>query len=235
MLGMLLRSRLPEHHLSSDSKDVIKLAMGLLGTMSALVLALLITAAKSSHDTQSGEITQMAADCILLDRVLAHYGAETNKARDLLRITLARAIDEIWPQQKRQATNWDLRGTTAGADTFLEQIQQLEPHNEYQRSLHTQAVQIATDLGRIRALLMEQTQGTIPMPFLVVVVLWLTVIFTGFGMLAPRNSTLVGVLFLSSLSLAAALFLILELDRPFEGLIQVSNAPLRNAAAHMNK
>jgi hypothetical protein len=69
---MLLRRVLPEHHLSTDSKDVVKLGMGLIGTMAALVLALLIASAKSSFDTQSNEVMEMSADFMLLDRTLAH-------------------------------------------------------------------------------------------------------------------------------------------------------------------
>lgn len=235
LFGMALRSRLPEAHLSPDSKDVIKLAMGLLGTMSALVLALLIASAKTSHDTQTAEITQMAADFILLDRVLAHYGPETAQARGLLQHALNRGIDDIWPQHGNRHTNWESQTTTASANIFFDKIQQLQPHNDFQRSLRAQAIQITAELGRIRSLLLEQTQGTIPMPFLVVLSFWLAVIFTGFGLLAPRNATVAGVLFLSSVSIAGAIFLILELDRPFEGLIQISSAPLLNAAAHLGK
>jgi hypothetical protein len=168
------------------------------------------------------------------DRVLAHYGAETSDARGLLRTAVAGGVEEIWSHGQR-STNWDSRTATAGADRFFEKIQQLEPRNDYQRSLHSQAVQITAELGRIRSLLMEQTQGSIPMPFLVVLVFWLAVIFTGLGLLAPRNPTVVGALLLSALSIAGAIFLILELDRPFEGLIQVSNAPLRNVVAFLGK
>jgi hypothetical protein len=235
LLGMRLRSRLPETHLSADSKDVIKLAMGLLATMSALVLALLIASAKSSHDTQSGEVTQMAANFILLDRVLAHYGPETSQARVLLRTAVARGLAQTWSMGAYRSANLDSRATIASADAFAEQIQQLAPHNDYQKSLHAQAMQIASELGRTRSLLLEQTEGTIPMPFLVVLVFWLTVIFTGLGLFAPSNSTIVAVLLVSSLSIAGAIFLILELDRPFGGLIQISSAPLRNAAAHLGK
>jgi hypothetical protein len=233
-LGMFLRSRLPENHLNSDSKDVIKLAMGVLGTMAALVLALLINSAKSSHDVQSGEITQMAADFILLDRVLAHYGPEGDEARGLLRTAVAGAIDDTW-RGRDYRSNLDSRTTRARADSFFEKIQQLQPRNDYQRSLNAQALQICSELGRLRSLLLEQTQGSIPMPFLIVLVFWLTVIFTGFGLFSRPNPTVVGVLLLSSISIAGAIFLVLELDRPFEGLIQISNAPLRNAVAHLGK
>jgi Protein of unknown function (DUF4239) len=233
LLGMFLRSRLPESHLSTDSKDVLKLAMGVLGTMSGLVLALLINSAKTSHDAQNGEMMQMAADFISLDRVLDHYGPQTKGARDLLRTTVAQGLGQFEGQNNRAFL--DSTATRAGADNFLETIQQLQPQNDYQKALHAQAIQIASEAGRMRSILLEQTQGSIPMPFLVVLVFWLTVIFTGFGLFAHPNPTVVGVLLLSSLSIAAAIFLVMELDRPFEGLIQISDAPLRNAVAHMGK
>jgi hypothetical protein len=234
ILGMFLRSRLPESHLTSDSKDVIKLTMGVLGTMAALVLALLINSAKSSFDTQSHEITQAAADFILLDRVLTRYGPGTADARQLLRSTLATGIEQIWPQTSGPI-KWNSAAGMPVSAKFLEKIQELKPSDDYQRSLQAQAIQIIAEITRIHSLLLEQTQGAIPMPFLVVLIFWLSVIFTGFGLFAPANPTVIGVLLLSSLSIAGAIFLVLELDRPFEGLLQVSNLPLRSALIHLGK
>src|SRR5258708_12193208 len=97
MLGMTIHTLLPERHLNAESKDVIKLGMGLIATVSALVLALLTNSAKGSYDTQRNEVTQVSANVILLDRVLAHYGPETKEARDLLKLSAAAMIDRIWP------------------------------------------------------------------------------------------------------------------------------------------
>lgn len=232
---MLLRSIVPEHHLSADSKDIVKLGMGLIATMSALVLALLIASAKSSHDTQNGEIVQMSADFIQLDRVLAHYGPETKDARGLLRTIVARGFDAVETNGNYRPARLDAAEVKIGADSFFEKIQQLTPGNDTQRSLHEQAMQIGAELGRTRALLLEQTGGSIPMPFLVVLVFWFTVIFISFGLFAPPNATVIAVLFVCSLSVAGAILLILELDRPFEGLIQISDAPLRSALAHLRQ
>jgi len=235
VLGMLLRSIVPEHHLSADSKDIVKLGMGLIATMSALVLALLIASAKTSHDTQNGEVIQMSADFIQLDRVLAHYGPETKDARDLLRITVARGLGAARGRGNYRPASLDSREVKVGADSFFEKIQQLTPGNDSQRSLHAQAMQIGADLGRMRSLLLEQTGGSIPMPFLVVLVFWFAMIFVSFGLFAPSNATVIAVLFVCALSVAGAIFLILELDRSFEGLIQISDAPLRNALAHLGQ
>jgi len=233
LLGMCLRAALPEHHLSTDSKDVVKLGMGLLATMAALVLSLLIASAKNSYDTQSSELTQMAANVFLLDRFMAHYGPETKEARDLLRRAVARALDGMWPKDGSGPAQWD--PTAARGDSLYDKIQALSPRNEAQRSLRAEALRISTDLGRTRWLLFGQGGSSIPVPFLVILIFWVAVIFISFGLFTPPNATVIATLFVCALSVSGAIFLILELDRPFEGFIQMSSAPLRNALAHLGQ
>jgi hypothetical protein len=233
LLGMQLHRLLPEHHLNSDSKDVIKLGIALTATMSALVLALLINSAKGSYDAQRNEITQLSANVILLDRVLAHYGPETKDARGLLSQTVAGMIDRIWPES-RTATA-ELKPSGAGAEDFYDKIQELTPQNEVQRSLQAQALKMSIDLGQTRWLLFEQRGSSIPMPFLILLVFWVTIIFLSFGLFAPSNATVVASLFLCALSVSGAIFMILELDRPFGGLIQISSAPLQSAINQLGK
>jgi len=233
LLGMALQMILPEHHLSTESKDVIKLGMGLTGTMSALVLALLISSAKTSYDTQRNELTQAAANILLVDRVLAHYGPETKEARDLLKLSVSSMIDRIWPNDR--SGNSKLGPTTAGGELFFDKIQELTPQNDVQRSLQAEAVKISIDIGQARLLLFEQSGHSIPIPFLVLLIFWVTIIFLSFGLFAPRNATVVATLFLCALSVSGAIFLIMELDRPFGGLIQISSAPLLNAIANIGK
>ena len=74
LIGITIRGLLPEAHLSSETKDAVKVAMGLVATMSALVLGLLVSSAKSSYDIQRTEVIQMAAKVAFLDRVLIAYG-----------------------------------------------------------------------------------------------------------------------------------------------------------------
>lgn len=233
LLGTALRVILPAHHLSSDSKDVIKLAMGLTATMAALVLALLIAAAKGSYDTQRNELTQMSANIILLDRVLAHYGPQTKEARDLLRRTVASMIDRIWPENRSRSA--ELSPTAASAEGFYDKIQELTPQNEVQRLLQAQALKMSIDLGQTRWLLFEQAGRSIPMPFLVLLIFWVTIIFLSFGLFAPPNATVITTLFLCALSVSGAIVLILELDRPFGGLVQISSAPMHSAIAQIGK
>lgn len=230
ILGMVLHTILPEQHLSADSKDVIKLGMGLIATMSALVLALLTNSAKGSFDTQRNELTQMSASIILLDRVLAHYGLETKDARDLLKGTVNNMINRMWPQE---GSGPQLQ--PVAAEAFYDKIQALSPQNDVQRQLQAQAVKISVDIGQSRWLLFEQGGRSIPMPFLVLLIFWVTVIFLSFGLFAPRNATVIVTLFLCALSLSGAIYLILELDHPFGGLVQISSAPLRSALSQIDK
>jgi len=230
LTGMVLRMFLPEHHLSAESKDIIRLAMGLTATMAALVLALLIASAKSSFDAQRDEVTQISANIMLLDRILAHYGPETKDIRDRLHPAVASLIDQIWSRQGSSAG--DAAPVAAGADNIYDQIQELSPRNDAQRLLQSQAERVGVDIAQTRWLLFERSRSSIPMPFLVLLVFWATIIFLSFGLFAPRNMTVVVTLLLCALSLAGAIFLIMELDRPFGGLIQISAAPLRNAIAH---
>jgi hypothetical protein len=233
LLGMALRLVLPKHHLSNDSKDVIKLGMGLTATMSALVLALLIASAKSSYDAQKNELTQLSANVILLDRMLAHYGPETRTARDLLHGYAALMVDQLWPTNSSNYAQSE--PTSALGQSFYDSVEELSPQNEPQRSLKGQLEKMSIDLAQTRWLLFEQGGSSIPMPFLVLLVFWVTIIFLSFGLFAPPNATVIATLFLCALSVSGAIFLILELDRPFGGVIQIPSAPLRNAVAHLGQ
>jgi hypothetical protein len=207
---------------------------GLIATMAALVLALLIASAKSSHDTQSTEVTEMSADFILLDRTLARYGPETKDMRGLIPVTIATILDQTWMGDAYRSENLD-RALGAGAEPFYEKMRHLEPRDDFQRALYAQTLQIGMELGQKRSLLLEETGGSIPAPFLIVLVFWLALIFASFGLFAPTNSTVVGVLLACALSVAGAIFLILELDRPFQGLLQISSTPLHNALMHLGR
>jgi hypothetical protein len=231
---MFLRRVLPEHHLNEDAKDLVKLGMGLIATMAALVLALLIASAKSYHDLQNTEVTELASDFILLDRTLARYGPETKDARNQIPATISNVLDQTWSKDSFRSENLD-RAIGPRAEMFYSQMRQLEPRTEFQHAVYAQLLEIGAELGQKRSFLLEQTWGSIPTPFLVVLVFWLTLIFAGFGLFAPINSTVIGILVACALSVAAAIFLILELDRPYEGLMQISAAPLRNALVHLGR
>ena len=130
LFGMFLRVSLPEHHLSTDSKDFVKLGMGLIATMAALALGLLIASAKNSYDIQRNELTQISASIIVLDRLMANYGPETKEARDLLRRSVVHTLDEMWPEQRSQAAQLE---PGVSSDALYDKIYRLSPQNEDQR------------------------------------------------------------------------------------------------------
>jgi hypothetical protein len=233
ILGMFVRAMLPQPHLSADSKDVMKLSMGLVATLSALVLGLLIASGKGSYDAQSSELTQMSAKVVLLDRLLAHYGPETKETRDLLRDAVARILDQTWSTMHTRTSQ--LEAPSGGGEVLLDKIQGLAPKDDRQRSLQAQAMSILLDIGQTRWLQYAQGSTSISMPLLVVLVFWLTIIFISFGLFAPANGTVFAGLIVSAISVSAAILLILELYTPYSGLIQLSSAPLRNALAQMSK
>jgi hypothetical protein len=233
MFGIFIRATLPQHHLSADSKDVVKLGMGLVATLSALVLGLLIASAKGSYDAQSNELTQMSANVVLLDRVLAHYGPETRETRDLLRASVVRILGQMWSRWHTSTSQ--LKAPTAGAEGLLDKIQELTPKDDRQRSLQAQAVSILLGLGQTRWLQYAQKSTSVSMPLLVVLVFWLTTIFISFGLYAPANGTVFTSLLVSALSVSAAIFLILELYTPYSGVTQISSAPLRDALTQLGK
>jgi hypothetical protein len=233
LLAIMVQSALPEHHLTGDSKDVVKLGVALIATMSALVLSLLVASAKSAYDTRSNQLVQAAADIILLDRALARYGPETKDARASLRGSVEAVVERFWPADGVRALTID--PTTSPVEAVYDNIETLSPQNDAQRSMQSQALTLAADVGRTRVLLFEKLGTSIPVPFLVVLVFWLCIIFASFGLFAPRNGTVIAVLCVCALSVAGAIFLILELDRSFGGLLQVSGAPLYAALAQLGQ
>ena len=237
LLGMFLRTALPAHHLSQDSKDIVKLGTGLIGTMAALVISLLISSAKSTFDTQSNELTQVAANIVLVDRILAHYGPEAQETRDLIRRVAAVWLDRMWPADRsRPVTLETANGGPAPIEVIQDKIRRLAPQNDSQRQLQSEALQLTGNLSQTRWLFFEQFgSGGIPLPFLVILVIWLTVIFVSFGLFAPSNPTVIAVLLLCALSASGAVFLILELERPFEGLMKISSAPVRATLSHLGQ
>ncbi len=230
-LGMFLRKRLPGHHLSGDTKDVVRLGTGLIGTMAALVLGLLIASANSTYETQSGQVRQLTANIALLDVTLAQYGPETGPLRNLLRRAVTTLADRIWRENGSDSGKAEAFGASAASLSFYDEILKLSPQNEAQRSLQVRAIDAGNDVAKARLLLFVQAGGSIPMPFLVILISWLTIIFASFSLFADSNTTVISALGLFALSASAAIFLILELSQPFTGLMMISSAPLRNALA----
>jgi hypothetical protein len=226
-LGGLLRDALPKHHLNKDTQDVVRLGVGLIATMAALVVGLLIAAAKNSFDTQSGQVRQITADVVLLDSLLAQYGPEAAPLRAEIRTAIPLFADRLWSEKASDATA-PYEPSLAVEKVYVE-IQSLAPKNDLQRSLQARAVEASTDIARERLLLFTETGNSIPLPFLGVLALWLIIIFASFSLFSGLNTTAFISLSLFALSSSCAIYLILELGRPFTGLMMISSAPLRDA------
>jgi hypothetical protein len=236
VLGMYLRTLLPEHHLSVDSKDVIKLGTGMIATLAALVLGLLIASAKGNFDTMNNGLVQVSAKIVLLDRFLAQYGPETKETRDNLRQGVTTTINQIWPNESVMHLDGKTLPARTEFETFQDQLRQLSPQTDSQRWLKSQALQVGGEIAAVRWFLIEQRgHSSLPKPLIVLLVFWLVLIFFIFGLLSPRNHTAIVVLILCALSASASLYMLLELDNPFGGIISVSSEPLRNALIYLGQ
>jgi hypothetical protein len=229
VLGALLRTTLPQQHLSKDSQDVVRLGVGLIATIAALVLGLLIAAAKGSFDTQSGQVKQITADIILLDALLEQYGPEAQPIRVEMRSVIGPLADRLWHEKQADAARPFARDTKA--ESVYVAIQALSPKNDLQRSLQSRAAQISTDLAQTRLLLFAESDSAIPAPFIAILAFWLIIIFASFSLFAALNVTVFAFLSLFALSAACAIFLILELSQPFTGLLMIPSGPLRDVLA----
>jgi hypothetical protein len=199
------------------------------------VLGLLVSSAKSSYDTMNSGIVQSSAKLIVLDRALARYGPEAKPVREQLKRSIATSIEMVWPSQKARRPALTAFERANGMELIQDKLRELTPANDAQRQFLAQAQQLSGDLGQTRWLLIEQEQTVLPLPLLIILVLWLILLYVSFGLYAPRNATAVAVLFIGACAISAAIFLVLELNRPLEGFLKVSNAPLVDALRHIGQ
>ena len=201
--------------------------------MSALVLGLLVSSAKGSYDTEPNEVIQMAAKVAFLDRALAVYGPEAAEARTRFHDAVKEAVRQMWPEEMRRPAQ--LAPNAQAGNVVYGILQALSPHDDAQRKLKEQAISVGVDIGQLRSLLVAQSVPSISTPMLIILVLWLAVIFLGFSTLAPPNVTTILALGVSAIAVSGAIFLILELDQPFGGIIRISSEPMVNALSQFAK
>jgi hypothetical protein len=225
LVGFALR--IPERHRGSDSREVLNAGTGLIATMTALVLGLLVASAKEAYDDQRRNLMQVSADVAVLDRLLAGYGPEAAGVRARLRSLVEGSFSRLWRHGSEPLS--------AGAEALYDELDRLPAVTDLQRSAKAAAEQLGMSIARTRWLMHTQSGSAISTPLLVIVVFWLTILFVGFGVYAQSNATVRLALFVCALSVAAAVFLILELDSPFEGLIRISDAPLRDVASRLGQ
>jgi len=235
LIGLGLQRLLPKHHLSKESQDVVKLGAGVIATVTALVLGLLVSSAKSSFDATNTRITQTSATFIILDRALADYGPEAKQAREHLRRSVEMTMKKIWPEEQTSVAAVAAIERGGEIEAVQGDLRQLAPQHDDQRQLLAQVRQLVSDVSRSRWMLIEEAQNELPNIFLVVLVLWLTILFLSFGLFAPRNATVVTALLICACTMSAAIFLILEMNRPLDGFIKVSSAPMRKALEYLGQ
>jgi hypothetical protein len=235
LAGMLLRRALPSNHLDEASKETIKLGIGLIATMTALVLGLVTASAKSSFDEVTAAIKHAAADVLALDRTLARYGPQADDVRAHMRASMAQRLEMMWPTDRSRSSELDSSAAPRDIETVAARIRGLRPQTDEQRWLQSRALHLGESLFQRRSLIVAGTGSSVPLPFLVILLFWLTITFASFGLFAPGNATVVSVLLVCALSVAGAVFLVLELDGPFQGLIKVSGEPLRFAVSRLGQ
>lgn len=223
--------RLVAHAISDDMKDAIKQGMGLIGMMASLVLGLLVASANSSFTARNDALDRIAADILQIDRALVGYGAEAQGVRKSLRDMVASTIERVWPKEGSGRVNMGTDTAPTSAENFQRDLYRMSPANEMQRRLQIRALYVFDDLMQTRFLALERARRSLPMPLLVVMVFWLSMLLFGINLLVVPNRIVIGSMFVGALCLSAAIFLILQLDNPFEGLMQLSSAPLQRALA----
>jgi hypothetical protein len=235
VLGMVTSAALPKRHLSADSKDAIKVAIAVVATLSALVVGLLISSAKTSFDSKDKEVKQAAANFIQLDRTMKQYGPQTADARERLRQIISRILTAVWSDQAQGPIDMETILTGEGTLSLQTALLKLTPENDAQRWLQQSALQLSSQIEQARLSAIEQQESGIRWPFVVILVFWFTIIFFSFGLFAPRNRVVFCMLGVCALSVAGALYLIVQMDRPFSGLIKISGRPLQIALEQIGK
>jgi len=235
VVGYALQWVLPKHHLSKEAQDAVKLAVGVIATSTALVLGLLVSSSKGQFDAMGARLVQFGANVIILDNTLAEYGPEAKSAREQLRQMVETTRQRIWPEERPAGSSLAAIERGGGIAAMRVTLRALQPTTDEQRALLAQAHQITDGISRARWELIEDAQRGLPPILLGVLVFWLTLLFVSFGLFAPRNWMVFLALIVSACSMAAAIFLVLEMNSPLDGLMKISSAPLRKALEFMGQ
>jgi hypothetical protein len=230
LLGMRLRTLIPEHHLADDSRHLLETALGIIGTVGGLVLGLLVGQAFGSFNVERNALVQLSANLVVVDRVLAHYGPEAAPARVALRGTVVQMIDDLWPPPGRPIR---VVASAGANDDFADRLEALKPKNDVQASLKGTAMGLVVGIAQTRWQMYEQLEAGISPVILGLLIFWFSITFAGLGVFAKANPTVVTMLFLAAVALSGALLLLQEMSMPLQGLVTLPDAPLRAALTHL--
>jgi hypothetical protein len=225
-LGQLLQSRLPEDHLQGESRDMIRTASGLLGTVVALTIGLLVGSAKSTFDQANEGVIAFSTRVIQLDQALRRFGPVAEPLRGELRESMQLGRELLWYSQEPVDRRLKEAQRMRRFNDVLKQIEALPVESPGQELTRKEAAVLGGEVGRSVWQVLEKSEQQLPPPLIAMLIVWLGLLFFSFGLLAPANRTALGALVLSSLAMAGALFMLLEMNQPFDGFIEVSPGPL---------
>jgi len=222
--------RLSERHRDEETNTVVRLIANVFVVMTSLAFGLLINSAKDTFQALDTQVREFATSIVVLDRTLRSFGAEAQQARK----HLAAYVRESVERPARSPDALERRHSTAARllDDLGTALSALDLPDRHRDAL-TDARQQYQALTQQRWRLVEQSEGTIPAPLIAMLVAWLTLIYASFGYRAPRNPMVVIMFLASSLLIAASVYLVLDMDVPFSGPIQISDEPLRRALAEI--
>lgn len=235
LAAMYIKDRLPRHHMDGDSREVLKLVMGIIATITALVLGLQISSAHSVYEAQEDELQQLSVHLYQIDRILDHFGPDALETRALLRRIVTADIARTWAANGAGAKTFTVLPIQRETERLFDEVAKLSPKDDLQRLGQRRALELLGSVGETRRLMVEQAQSALSVPFVSIVISWLTILFFSFGLFARFNATVVAALFVGSACVAGAIFLILAMSQPYGGWMQISDAPLREALTQISQ
>jgi hypothetical protein len=234
LVSLLVRERLPAHHRSRETCEVINLAFGMLILMASVILGLMTESARSSFESANQNLHRFSVDIVLLGRTLRDYGPDGERALNGLVRYTERALEGTWPTHGQPILIADPAAGKLLAEVETS-VRSLDPHDDVHRSLRDEAMRRVDLLIEQRWMIIALSRGDLPAPFLVLMIAWLTIIFASLGYSAPHNTVAVVTFLLCSAAIASAIFLIVEMAGPFDGLMEVSSEPLQQALEFLHR
>ena len=201
---------------------------GLIATMAALILGLLVSSSKGTYDRVNALVNEAAANTINLDRTLRNYGPGAEPLRQLLIDRVTRIKNDIWPEDakasKKSSVAFKEESTILD---LISRISNLDAKSPEELEMKSNAIAIASDLNRERWQITVEATTKLPLPLVVIPVFWITFLTFIYGIFSPRNGTVTLVLLFCSLSIAGAIFLICEMSMPLDGSIKIPSQPFQ--------